>query len=86
MGGVGVSMHEHDGHGIDAIVPRVTESVAHDVGAERRLDGAVSTDTLRHLDHARVKHRRLLDVARENLGPRLVADLKRVAKSLADDQ
>ena len=43
-------------------------------------------DALRHLDCARVKHRRLLDVPRENLGPRLVADLERVAEILADDE
>ena len=76
-----ISMHEHDGHGIDAVVPGSGERIPQHAAIERRLDGAVGMDALGHLDHPRVKHRRLLDVAREDLGPRLVADLERVAET-----
>src|SRR5262245_14224788 len=43
-------------------------------------------DALGDLGDTRVEHRWFLDAARENLGPRLVADLERVAETLADDQ
>ena len=47
---------------------------------------AVGADALRHLGDARIEHRRLLYSAREDLWPRLVADLERVAEPRAHQQ
>ena len=53
---------------------------------ERRFDRPVGPHALRHLDHARIEHRWLLNLPREDLGPRLIADLERVAETLAHQQ
>ena len=59
---------------------------ARQVGADgvevrRRLDRAVGEHALVDLDDAGIELLGLDDVARENFGPRLVADLQRVAKA-----
>ena len=50
------------------------------------LDRAVGAHALVHFDDALVEHLRFDDVACENLRPRLVADLERVAKTLGGDE
>ena len=84
--GIGVSMHEDDGDRGYALATCFPKRGDQRGDVERRLDRAVGAHPLRHLDHARIQHRRLLDPPGEDLGPRLVADLERVAKSLADDE
>ena len=86
MGGEGVSMHEDDGDGGDALGPRRLERRPRRIAIERGLDGAIGAHALRHLGHAGIEHRGLLDLAREDLGPGLVADLERIAEPLAHDE
>ena len=50
------------------------------------LHRAVGAHALVHLDDALVEHLRLDDVAGEDLRPRLVADLERVAETLGDEE
>ena len=86
MVGMRISMHEHDGDGIDAVGAASFERSARSGKIERSLDAAVGADALRHLGDARIEHRRLLYSAREDLWPRLVADLERVAEPFAHEQ
>ncbi len=83
---VGVSMHEDDGHGADAVTAGRLKRRAGGVEIELGLDRAVAAHALGHLDHTRVEQRGLLDTAGEDLGPGLITDLKRVAEALADDE
>ena len=59
---------------------------AHRVEIGRALDRAVGAHALVDLGDALVEHVRLDDVAGEDLRPRLVADLERVAETLGDQQ
>ena len=60
---------------------RLGERGAHASRIGRRLDGSVREHALVDLDHARIELLGLCDVAGEDLRPRLVADLERVAKA-----
>ena len=86
MVGMRISMHEHDGDGVDAVGTASGERGTRGGKVERRLHAAVGADALRHLGNACIKHRRLLYSAREDLGPGLVADLERVAETFAHEQ
>ena len=81
-----ISMHEHDGDGVDAVGARGVERGARGGKVERRLHAAVGAQALRHLGDACIEHRRLLYFAREDLWPRLIADLERVAEPFAHQQ
>ena len=81
-----ISMHEHDGDGVDALGARGVERGARGGKVERRLHAAVGAQALRHLGDACIEHRRLLYSAREDLWPRLIADLERVAEPFAHQQ
>ena len=76
-------MHEHDGDGRDAVGARGSKRRHRRRMIERRLDAAIGAHPLRHLGDAGIEHRRLLDAAGEDLGPRLVADLERIAESVS---
>ncbi len=70
-----------------ALMPsaRALELGAHGGEIGLRLDGAVGAHALVDLDDALEQHFRLDDVAGEDLRPRLVADLERVAEALGGD-
>ena len=84
--GEGVSMHEDDRDGCDALGARGAERRYRRRVIERHFDRAVRTHAFRHFGDACIEHRRLLDAPRENLRPRLVADLQCVAEASADDE
>ena len=84
--GVAIGVHEHDRDRLDAV-----GACGRKLPAQRRqvglvLDRAVGAHALVHFDDALVEHLRFDDVACENLRPRLVADLERVAKTLGGDE
>ena len=81
--GIGVSMHEHDRDRRDAVSARSSQRGHRRGMIERRLDRAIGMHPLRHLGNAGIEHRRFLDAAGEDLGPRLVADLQRIAESVS---
>jgi hypothetical protein len=83
---ISISMHEHDRDRLDAVGQRVLQLRPHRSEVGLPLHGAVGAHALGDLDHAFVQHRRLDDVAGEDLRPRLVADAQRVAKSLGDEE
>ena len=79
-------MHEHDRHRIDAVGLGRFEIGAHRGKIGRALHRAVGAHALVDFGDALVQHVGLDDLARENLRPRLVADLERVAEALGDQQ
>ena len=83
---ISIGMHEDDGDGVDAVSAGGFERGARGGKVERRLHAAVGAHALRHLGDAHIEHRRLLDFAREDLWPRLIADLERVAEAFAHQQ
>ena len=84
--GEAVAVHEDDRHRADAVVA----SRLHRRPCRRRIQcaehGAVRHDPLVHLDDPLVEHRGQLDAPREEVGPGLVADAQRVAKTPGGDQ
>ena len=60
---------------------RLRQRRAHRMRIGRGLDGSVGEHPLVDLDDRRIELLRLLDVAGEDLRPRLVADLERVAEA-----
>src|SRR4029079_2680852 len=84
--GVGVRMHEGDGDGLYTVGVSRLERRADRVEVELSFNHAVGPYAFRHFGHARVEHRRPLDAASEDFGARLIADLERVAESVADDE
>src|SRR6188472_3459743 len=83
---VGVRMHEGNGYGPDSSGVSRLERRADRVEVELSFNHDVGPYAFRHFGHARVEHRRLLDAAGEDFGARLIADLERVAESVADDE
>ncbi len=81
--GIAVGVHEHDGHRGDAVGLGRFEIAAHRAEIGRALHRAVGAHALVHFGDALVQHVGLDDMAGENLRPRLVADLERVAEALA---
>ena len=79
-------MHEDDRDGVETLRPRPQEIRAHGVEIGRRFDGSVRQNALVDFDHAGIELLRLEDVSRENLWPRLIADLQRIAESLGRHQ
>ena len=79
-----VGVHEHDRHRIDAVGLGRFEIGAHRGKIGRALHRAVGAHALVDFGDALVEHVGLDDLARENLRPRLVADLERVAEALGD--
>ena len=84
--GKSVGMHEDDGDGVDPVGAGGFERVARGGTVERSFDRTIGAHALRHFGDAHIKHRRLLDLAREDFRPRLVADLERVAEAFAHQQ
>ena len=84
--GESVGVHEDDGDGVDALGSRAVERGTRGREVERRLHAAVRAQALRHLGDAHIEHRRLLYSTRKDLGPRLIADLERVAEAFAHQQ
>ena len=83
---IGPAVHQDDGEGVDALGPDSRQFGSRLRFVERLDDRPIGTDALVDLDHAFVKHGRQDDVARENLGPRLVTDAQRVAEPARDRQ
>ena len=84
--GIAIGVHEHDRHRGDAVGLGRFEIAPHGGEIGRALDRAVGAHALVDLGDALVQHVGLDDVAGENLRPRLVADLERVAETLGDQQ
>src|SRR4029077_16181819 len=81
-----VSMHEDDGDGVDPFSKGGFERGTGGREVERSLHAAVRAQALRHLADAHIEHRRLLNLSREDLWPRLISDLERVAEAFAHQQ
>jgi hypothetical protein len=79
-------MHEHDSHRLDAVRQRDGELGAHSGEIGLALHRAVGAHAFVDLDDALEQHLRLDDVFGEDLRPRLVADLERVAEALGDEE
>ncbi len=83
---VTIGVHEHDCDRPDAVGERGGKLGAHRGEIGRALHRAVGAHALVDLDDALEQHLGLDDVLGENLRPRLVADLERVAKSPGGQQ
>ena len=81
-----ISMHEHDGDGVDAVGACGFQRGARGGNVEQRLHAAVGAHALRHFGDGGIEHRWLLDLPREDLWPGLVADFERVAEAFAHQQ
>ena len=84
--GIAIGMHEHDRHRGDTVRLGRLKIAPHLAKIGRAFHRAVGAHTLAHFGDALIEHVRLDDVASENLRPRLVADLERVAEALGDQQ
>ncbi len=81
MGRIAPGVHEHDRDGVIAFSLRLRERGAHAFGVRRRLDRTVREHALVDLDYARIELLGLYNVAGKDFGPRLIADLERVAEA-----
>ena len=79
-------MHEDDGGGLEALRARGPQRVARGGKIGRAFDRAIGADALVDLDDAGVELLRLDDIARENVGPGLIADLQRVGEAVRRHQ
>ena len=79
-----IGMHQHDGDRVDAVGFRRSKMGAHGIEIGLALDRAVGAHALVDFGHALIDQIGLDDLARENLRPRLVADLQRVAETFGD--
>ena len=86
MVGVAISVHEDDGDRAEAICQSGGKHITDGSELGCFLHHAVGAHALVYLNHALVEHLRLDDVPGEDVGPCLVADLERVAKTLGDQQ
>jgi hypothetical protein len=77
---VTIGVHEDDRQRVEAAPARRLEIAPHGVEIGRALDHAIGQHALVDLDDVAVELFGLDDVARENLRPRLIADLQRVAE------
>ena len=73
-------VHEHYRDSVVTLASRLRERGAHALRIRSHLR-SVGEHVLVDLDDARVELLRLYDVAREDAGPRLIADLEPVAKA-----
>ena len=83
---IAIRVHEDDRDGAVSLRSRPAQRGAHGFRVRRRLYGSVGEHALVDLDHARVKQFGLLDRAGEDLRPRLIADLERIAEAARCDQ
>ena len=86
MLGIAIGVHEHDRDRLDAVGASGRKLAAQRRQIRLALDGTVGVHAFVHFDDALVEHLRFDDVACEDLRPRLVADLERVAKTLGGDE
>ena len=84
--GMRVSVHEHDGYGVDAVGAGTGQLSLQRGEVQRLLHRAVGAHALVRLDNAAVQHLRLDDVLGENVGPRLRPDLQLVLEAAGDDE
>ena len=80
------AVHEDDGDGIYPVGLRLLHGGAQAAFVERPLHRAVGAHPLVDLHDALVEHLRQHDLLGEDVGPRLVGDAQRVAKTLGDEQ
>jgi hypothetical protein len=81
-----VGVHEHDRHRRDAVRLGRFQIAPHRREIGCALHHAVGAHALVHFGDALVQHVGLDDVAGENLRPRLIADLERVAETFCNEQ
>ena len=79
--GIAVGVHEHDRRRVEPSRARARERGAYDFEIGLGFDRAVGEDALVDLDDVGIELVRLEDVQREDVWPRLVADLERVAEA-----
>ena len=79
-------MHEDDRDGIDAVAACVVDRAPDGIEIGRTLDRAVGAHALVDLDDALVELLGQDDLLGEDIGPRLVGDAQRIAKSPGDQQ
>ena len=83
---VAPGVHEDDRHSVEILRLRIRQRGPHGLGIRRGLDRSVGVQALVDFDDRRIELLGLLDGAGENLRPRLVADLERVAEAARRDQ
>ena len=79
-------MHEDDRHGIDAVGPGLLDGRANGGDVEQPFHAAVGAHALVYLDDALVELFGKNDLLGEDVGPRLIGDPQRIAKSPGDEQ
>lgn len=79
-------MHEDDRHGVDAVGLGLFDGWAQGGDVEQPFDAAVGARALIDLDDALVELLGKNDLLGEDVGPCLVGDPQRVAKSPGDEQ
>ena len=84
--GVLPRMHEDDRHGVDAVGPGLFDRGQDGGDIEQRLDAAVGAHALVDLHDALIDLLGQDDLFGENVRPRLVGDLQRIAKAPRDQQ
>jgi hypothetical protein len=86
MLGVTVGVHEDDRDRVDAVGLRGGKRAACALKVKTAFHRAVGADAFVDFRDALIKHVGLDDVAGENLRPRLIADLQRVAETFRDEE
>lgn len=86
MGGMGVGVHEDNRNRCNAFRFYRTQIPFKGCLIERPLDRAVRAHALISTDHIAIEHRRLDDVARKDIGARLIADFELILEPSRDDQ
>ena len=84
--GIAVAVQQHNGAGANTVIKRSAHRFLGSSKIERTHYLAVCAEALVDFDHALIEHRRQLDPPHEKLGPVLVGDTQRVAKTARDRQ
>ena len=79
-------MHEDDGHGIDTVGLRLFYRRTAGGDVEQALDIAIGAHTFVDLDDPLIELFGEDNLLGEDIGPGLISDLQRIAKTLCDEQ
>jgi hypothetical protein len=83
---IAIGVHQHDGASANTVIKRGPQRFLGSGEIQRAHGLAMCAEALVDLDHTLIEHRRQLDPAHEKLGPVLISDTQRVAKTARDGQ
>ena len=83
---VGPSVHQRDSNGVETVGAKRGQQGCCGRFIQRAKECSVGTNPLVNFDRAVVQHRRQNNMARKNIGPRLVADPKRIGEATRGQQ